>query len=336
MTRPGAEDPATRRRELISDADHDIPVPDQLYQQLWSCVPVRCVFGSDESRDGREKECEFIVPRQSFLYYYTEVIQEAFSEFVRKDESIWYSYRSALWRNEYLPLPIQFPVSVLCDLVAAEGPKGLDPKFQFIPPLQIRVHFSAPVQPDKSTTTISWADYQERYRAVIKLENSKVGYLVHRQMLKQALSVRYGSTEPLSAMESLLPASGMELFSSVKNNDQVSFWKARCVLQRCGDIVGEEATFYAVYVHTPAKLSTGQCSRLIRYRGSNQKLGMFLKESVPQFADKQRDWCHSSALANVLIQGVRPMLSTPMESLLEVFGSVDMCLHIVIIDDADL
>lgn len=326
------------RADKITEKDIDQPVADSLTLMQWSCVPIECTLSATESRDGCVKKCKFVVPRQSYLYHYaySDTITTTITNEVRSSGPRWFSYRSLLYPAKcdvHFPLPIQYPVHVLCDLVVSEKPSQM----HFRPPLCLRVHFSEPKEEDYKALSASveqqgfaplppWSEYLLRYQSVIKLDTVRSGYKWHRHALKEALFARYGSAQGLMLLERDLPRLAGQLFTSVQNNDPYGFWAGKCALEQCSDMQAKRDGHVAVVIHyTPWQ------KQWILVPKGGQKLGLFLKEKCPPFASLEREQVHSNVPAYVIsVQGVHPLLSTPLDDLCELLSSSDLCLHIVL------
>ena len=102
-----------------------------------------------------------------------------------------------------------------------------------------------------------------------------------------------------------------------------------------GPVAG--AAGHAAYVRQqllayPILLHCEGTSKLVRWRQNGQKLGQFLKEHVPwlEFLTREDIFHRHEPATFVLIQGVSPFLSSPMEDLYELLASTDLVLHIVV------
>lgn len=326
----------------VTEKDIDFVIPDTLVEQQWSCVPVQCTLAEGESLDGRPKRCQFIVPRQSYLFHYTytKTITMALCNFARGSGCRWFSYRSMVFPKSdvYLPLPIQYPVHVLCDMIAAEKVNTGTPAFRA--PLQVRLHFTEPKKEEfeamcrtvpavQQAALPSWETFQQRYQAVLRLDNARSGYKWHRHMLKQSIIVRFGTARALQMVENDLPKHGGELIQSVVNNQCGPFWRAKCCIEQCGEMRTTKDEHHLIVLHH------GVCStQFVVCKNSTQKLGLFLKEHVLAFAALGRDQCHTNQPCHVVfVQGINPLLSTPLDALFDLFTSCDLCVHIVLKDE---
>lgn len=329
-----------RGADKLTEKDFDFSSADPLYLQQWSCVPVVCSLSEAESLDCKAKKCQFIVPRQSYLYDYAyhETITNSLSNFAKGSGCRWFSYRSLQFSKAdvFLPLPVQHPVHVLCDMIAAERRYPTPPP-AFRAPLVIRLHFSEPkkedfeamcsaVPPMSAMQLPTWEQYLQRYQAVLRLDTIRCGYRWMRHTVKQSLMARFGSCQALYELEKHLPKLAADVFNAVIDNQAEPFWRARTALEQCGDMRSKRDQTHLVVVHYNAWQSV-----TILCKSSNQKLGLFLKENVEMFAELEREQCHSTQPAHILfVQGVSPLLSTPMDALLELFTSCDLTLHIVL------
>eukprot|EP00658_Telonema_sp_P-2_P063527 TRINITY_DN52282_c0_g1_i1.p1 TRINITY_DN52282_c0_g1~~TRINITY_DN52282_c0_g1_i1.p1 ORF type:complete len:101 (+),score=14.32 TRINITY_DN52282_c0_g1_i1:148-450(+) len=72
--------------------------------------------------------------------------------------------------------------------------------------------------------------------------------------------------------------------------------------------------------------------KIVKWRPNGQKLGQFLKEHVPWLEHITRDdiFHRSDPPDFILIQGLSPLLSSPLEDLHELLSCTDMFLHIIV------
>lgn len=330
------------KSEHVTEKDIDFVIPDPLMEQQWSCVPIMCTLAEGESLDGRPKRCQFIVPRQSYLFHYTytQTITSALCNFARGSGCRWFSYRSMIFPKSevYLPLPIQYPVHVLCDMIASERASSAIPAFRA--PLQVRLHFTEPKKEEfeamcravpsvQQNLLPTWDGFQQRYQAVLRLDNARSGYKWHRHILKQSLVAKFGTSQALQVVERDLPKHGSELIQSVVFNQCASFWRAKCCIEQCGEMRTTNDEHHLIVIHHG--LSHTQ---LVVCKNSTQKLGLFLKEHVTAFGALGRDQVHTNQPCHaVFVQGLNPLLSTPLDALFDLFGACDLAVHIVLKND---
>lgn len=339
LSRQGTLDRTVVRSDRITEKDIDQPPPDPLYLQQWSCMPIDCTLSPTESLDGKLHSCKFIVPRQSFLFHfaYAETITSAFGSYAKSSGCRWFSFRSLIHpsgRYEvYLPLPIQFPIHTLYDLATSE--KGHTSTFRHA--FEIRIHFSEPKKEEYENwlqtlpsvvvrNVPTWQEYLGMYQSVLKVDNVRSGLRWHRQIVKQSLFSRFGDAQALTIVERDIKAIGSTLISSVVNNNPETFWSVRCAVEQTAEMKtqreGEETRLVMIH-YSPYQTQVIVC------KSGDQKLGMFLTKHCEIFHELQRERCHSNAPATVVtIQGLNPLLSTPMGALFQLFTSTDFCLHI--------
>jgi hypothetical protein len=316
----------------------DIPEMDELYLKQWSCVPISCRLApADSLSPDKDEAINFICPRQSFLYYYTDSIKDGFGNRIKQSGNVWYSY---CYGGADLPLPVQYPVSVLYDIIVAETrPSGRVPPL----PLPLVVHFSEAKEPSKQAPAAAGTDavlvsshFLAEKERLLKTQSilslpPKMGYQCHRQIVKASLQCCFGNSDALNTLEKELPSYAKGMFHSVRNNDPEGHWKARCALLYIGSVLSGQATDFTAVVHQDGRARYIKCPPGLR-------LGSFLKEYVPAFKDRlEGKNIHANQQApGVTIQGMRPFYSTPMQDLFEIFLSVDFALHIVIATKKDL
>lgn len=319
----------------------DIPDVDDLYLKQWSCVPISCRLApADSLEPDTDQAVNFICPRQSYLYYYMDTIKERFGNKIKQSGNVWYSY---VHGGVDIPLPMQYPVSVLFDIIVAETRQiGRLPPLPPPLPLPLVVHFSEAKEPSKpltvalgtDTSLISTRSLTEKERvlrthSILSLP-PKMGYQCHRQSIKAALQCCFGSADALQMLERELPAYAKGMFHSVRNNDAEGHWKARCALLYLGSVSSGQTTDFTAVVHQEGRSRYIKCPPGLR-------LGSFLKEFVPAFSRLEGKHIHENKLApGVTIQGMRPLYSTPMQDLFEIFLSVDFALHVVVASKTDL
>jgi hypothetical protein len=315
----------------------DISEVDDLYLKQWSCVPISCrLAAADSLEPDTDQAVNFICPRQSFLYYYMDSIKERFGNKIKQSGNVWYSY---VHGGVDMPLPMQYPVSVLYDIIVAETrPIGRVPPL----PLPLVVHFSEAKEPTKpltagpgtdalltSTQFLAEKERVVRTHSILSLP-PKMGYQCHRQSVKAALQCCFGTADALHMLEKELPSYAKGMFHSVRNNDAEGHWKARCALLYLGSVLSGQTTDFTAVVHQEGRTRYIKCPPGLR-------LGSFLKEFVPAFARLEGKYIHANQQApGVTIQGMRPFYSTPMQDLFEIFLSVDFALHIVVASKKDL
>mmetsp|Transcript_40804 Transcript_40804/g.47464 ORF Transcript_40804/g.47464 Transcript_40804/m.47464 type:complete len:369 (+) Transcript_40804:56-1162(+) len=330
------------RRERLTEKDFDFPNPDALYLQQWSCVPVVCSIAECETLDGKPRRCQFIVPRQSFLYHYAYSSTLAgICNAARNSGCRWFSYRCLLYPKAdiFLPLPIQYPIHVLCDLVTAErgGLHNSVPAFRA--PLVIRIHFSEPkkedfevmcsqLSPMQAATLPTWEHYLLRYQSSLRLDSVRCPSKWMRHTVRQHMLLRFGSCSVLRNVERDMPEYGEDLLRAVVDNNPERYWRARSVVDQYIDMQSNDSTDvkFVIVLH----LSPWQTKRVL-WRGGSHKVGVFLRDHVEAFAQLERDQHHSTQPCQmVFVQGMNLLLSTPMDALIELLSSTDGVVHMVL------
>ena len=313
----------------------DIPEADELYLKQWSCVPISCRLATGDSLEPeKDQVVNFIVPRQSYLYYYMDSIKEVFGNKIKQNGNAWYSY---VHGGFDIPLPMQYPVSVLFDIIVAETRPS-----QRVPPLPLPlvVHFSEAKEPTKpaapaSTTDVVSAVFLTEKERVGKTQSilslpPKMGYHCHRQSIKASLQCCFGSVDALTMLEKELPTYAKGIFQSVRNNDPEGHWKARWALFYLASVLSGQSTDFTVVVHQEGRTKYIRCPPGLR-------LGSFLKEFVPSFGRLEAKHVHANVHApGVTVQGLRPFYSTPMQDLYETLLAVDFAVHVVVASKKDI
>ena len=399
--------------------------PQAITTKHWNCVPIHCTLADEDARESSSNagghsfanattarfkanspltggggrglasyQCNYIVPRQSYMFLHFETILDAFKDVVIAEGTPWMSYRTM--RGTVLPIPWQYPVTVVIDMIRMRLVEEGQSLAASVFPLALTVHFSEPPQPP-STAEEGSKEVQlfNEYKKVLKIHDMRAGLLYHRQVLKRSLMYAYDTAMPLLQLEADTPASFTDFFEGIQENDPVKYWRGKCAMTYFGELVQEELIAEATAglsngggagasVATLGGTTTtalGQASasvngggatgeqqqqggggdvaataeerfkgqqlrstvlpivihshgthKIVKWRLNGQKLGQFLKEHVPWLEHITRDdiFHRSDPPDFILIQGLSPLLSSPLEDLHELLSCTDMFLHIIV------
>eukprot|EP01065_Artemidia_motanka_P036778 TRINITY_DN447_c0_g1_i1.p1 TRINITY_DN447_c0_g1~~TRINITY_DN447_c0_g1_i1.p1 ORF type:complete len:314 (+),score=75.82 TRINITY_DN447_c0_g1_i1:78-944(+) len=279
---------------------------DDFMKQLWQGkIPVEFSLG-DESVCGfpheRPSPIHALLPRMSYLGLSLGDIKTHFSPpQAAQDLDVWLSRDSAAGPE---PVPWHLPVGVLFDWYQLRGRCEAMPML----PLRLRVHFGN--FPGDGTVRIGGVD---KARALFE------------EALQRSLLIRFGTADRyrrtrLGTFEDLQDA--------IKEGNYPKFAAVRAVLHK-----QDEPKELPVMVH----IDDAHSERRPLACAPEVTLGHFLRETLPDVYgdDVSIDDC-SKALAppshraRLLIHGVTPVLSTPLQWLVEYMCHPDGFLHIVV------
>ena len=376
--------------------------PQAITLKHWNCVPIHCVLAEEDARDAHSNQqssttarfrgssplfagassgraplyqCNYIVPRQSYMFLHFETILDAFKDVVVAEGTPWMSYRTM--RGTVLPLPWQYPVSVVIDMIRMRLVEEGQSLAASVFPLEVTVHFSEPPAPPANADENSKEVHlMNDFKKVLKIHDMRAGLLYHRQLIKRSLMYAYDTSMPLLQLEAETPASFTDFFEGIQENDPLKYWRGKCAMSYFGELVQEEVATENIAgagVGTGSSLAVsgsgvgtpgaalGQAGggavadgaddrfkvrstvlpivihshgthKIVKWRPNGQKLGQFLKEHVPWLEHISRDdiFHRSDPPDFILIQGLCPLLSSPVEDLHELLACTDMFLHIIV------
>jgi hypothetical protein len=141
--------------------------------------------------------------------------------------------------------------------------------------------------------------------------------------------VRFGTCAPLLAFEEHRQQDHASLFVGIKENDAVQFTDAKNKL----DV--DSLTSTACDPKVPLVLHVNGRAMVRAVVSSKRSVGMVLKEfQAAGFGSLTAEQCYANApvqdaIGTLLVQGVSPMLSTPLDALYDIMASTDGFLHMV-------
>lgn len=323
--------PQPPEAELLTEAhmdDIDVTPFDPLFAQQWSSVPIQCTLAPEDAKDPTKTHtCRFIVPRQSYFFLHLDTITQTLAPQASEAGNVWFTWSPGGAAAERF-VPLHMPISATMDYLYS-----CDPTVKHLVPLELLVHFRRPTAPEKDDAgSAGSAEKQAIYDAfnsTLCIRDREAAYASYEQLLKQGIVVRFGRVLNKADFSRTFKA----LFESVCNNNALDFWSLRYKLLSIGERMGDglsSSKFAGIVVHC------GGRSRVIRVKPSGEMLGVFLKEHIPLplFRNLTRNQCHSTKeLAPVVIQGLRPVYGSPLDSLVDMFSSTDFCLHIVVLPE---
>lgn len=277
---------------------------DHLDDQLWGTVPVKCVLAGADAKDDALHEVNFVAPRQGYLLNSIDVIRTGFAGNVKQELGIWLSVNDK-------PVPWHHPLTAILDALAVSA--GTD--VEGILPLRVTAHFTG-----ASNDVLAFAD-------------ARVGRLVVFERIKASCALRFGSPAAVRKLREERRAEFDALSRGILNNEHRVYTaaKRRLLVAALSDSAQpDKEAVLPIVLHTPK----GDCCRGVRT--SKRSLGTLLKELFPnQLCGLSNDDCYSDfalppQCGRVLIQGVSPFLSTPIDALFELFAAVDGFLHIAV------
>ena len=337
-------------------------------EQLWGAVPVVCTLAEADASDKKATHTRaYSVPRQSFFYLHMESIKESFSRLVDREQCVW------LADEEGRPLPWHMPVSAVIDALAVARRCPAEA----VLPLRLTVHFTLP---SGKTGDL-----------ILKVKDDRIAKVAFYQRLKSSAICRFGSVEPLVAMQASQLDEYDWFFTALKNNDPVAYNLARKKLDTAALVVNAlqheggtatpdgiggllrsmsaassalrgtlpaaamptavkkvaaaapPETRIPLVLHVAGPSSGAFAAKPVVHSLQNvgkKTLGLVLKELLPtQMASVAAESLLDTQRANkpldpsvglVLVQGVQPLLSTPLEFLYDRLAATDGYLHVAV------
>ena len=296
----------------------DIPDPDPIALDLWGCIAVQCTLSAVDCKDDAPgpHRCMFMVPRQGYLFFHLKTIKEKFARLVKAEHFIWFSAEVSLGNGtkQTVPVPWQYPTSTVCDILRSMD----ETTFARSRPIPLTVHF---------THDVPEGVPKEIFAGIVPLKadaREQDTYMLYDHLLKQSVALRYGSSAPLAKLREPYPQHSQNIEAGLHGCDGAAFHRGKMALLFVGDLDGKEA-HYPVVFHIDGR------AHWQRVPASKRTLGQMLQHCVAKFRHMTADdWSAAREEEGVTIQGVSPYLNTPTEVLVDVMGSVDLCLHVVI------
>jgi hypothetical protein len=314
---------------------------DDLLELLWGSVPIVCELeGGPKQGSGSfaaAPVCSFMVPRQGYLFLIMDHIKSEFANHIAQEGSLWLSH-------DGVAVPWQHPVSACLDEAACRlGIEGVDA----ILPLKLVAHVG-----------------KDTPEAIQGFSDSRLSRLMIYERMKASLMARFGSTAAMRQLRDKRRVDYDTLFTAIKNNEPRSFAAAKRRLDvtamsladtsdgasapggagqfgaddgaaiagssRQLSTVPREA-FIPIILHRPG--AVGRKLAVRRVPASKRSFGAVLKELLPvELEHLTPEQCYSDERlpfpAIALVQGLSPLLSSPIDGLYEALACVDGFLHV--------
>lgn len=323
----------------------DIPECDPLFDRQWSSIPVECElalaedsFESSRNSFVQPKKCNLIVPRQSFLFLHVDGVLSQLDIAAASRGRVWFSVRVGSW---IFPLPWQYPVSVLCDMISQFTLNQTN-----IYPLRLCVNLlpegrEREKEKDRDKESASPTSFRESLKdqqrelqkelvAKMLFLDVRQGMLYYRHLLKQSMAnMSRGDASPFRVMEQKHGRLHALLLSGAANNDPVAFWQGRCAaIAVCETAVSEQQVtlqfpivLHRIYCGEGIKPPTFH-STTVMWNRNGSRLWQFLRFHLSDIEVARED--HNREIRGITVQGIHPLMNTPMEFLVDVLASSDL------------